>query len=107
MSSPAPHRRSRAGSRLTIRAVIGITLIAVWSAATLTGLLLYVSPEGRRSGRNEVLLGITKSTWGDIHWWISLAAVAVTVVHVSVDWRTFRACVRHVVHASGSNADRS
>lgn len=97
---PHPHHR---GVRLSIRAGIGITLIAVWSIATLTGVLLYVTPEGRRSGQNEVLLGLTKSTWGDVHWWISLAAVAFTVVHVIIDWKTFRSCVRHVVHADGAS----
>ena len=97
-NSGTPKRR---GSRLSTRAAIGITLIAVWAGATLTGVLLYVSPEGRRAGQNEVLFGLTKTTWGDIHWWISLAAVGVTIVHVIVDWRPFRACVRHVLHARG------
>ena len=99
-SAPSPRRRSR----LSIRAAIGITLIAVWSVATLTGVLLYVAPTGRRSGQNDLLFGLTKTTWGNVHWWVSLAAVAVTIVHVIVDWRTFRACVRHIVHASASSA---
>jgi hypothetical protein len=111
-SSPAravvsPERARPAGrhrSRLSIRAGIGITLITVWSAATFTGVLLYVAPTGRRSGRDDILLGLTKTTWGDIHWWVSLAAVAVTIVHVIVDWKTFRACLRHIVHATASNA---
>jgi hypothetical protein len=111
-SSPAravasPERARPAGrhrSRLSIRAGIGITLITVWSVATFTGVLLYVAPTGRRSGRDDILLGLTKSTWGDIHWWVSLAAVAVTIVHVIVDWKTFRACLRHIVHAAASNA---
>ncbi len=93
-------RGPRRGARLSLRAGIGITLIAVWSVATLTGVLLYVAPAGRRAGQNEVLFGLTKATWGDIHWWVSLAAVAVTIVHVTVDWKTFRACMRHVVHAT-------
>jgi hypothetical protein len=90
--------RRRPGGRLSTRAVIGITLVAVWAAATLTGVLLYVAPDGRRSGSAELLFGLTKSSWGDVHWWVSLAAVAVTVVHLVVDWKTFRSCVRHLVH---------
>lgn len=97
---PKPNRR---GTRLSVRAAIGVTLITVWTMATLTGVLLYVSPQGRRAGQREVLLGLTKSNWGDIHWWISLVAVGVTIVHVVVDWKTFRACVRHVVHAKNSH----
>ena len=97
-------RPRRRGARLSVRAGIGMTLILVWTVVTLTGVLLYVAPTGRRAGQNELLLGVAKTTWGDIHWWVSLVAVAVTVVHVTVDWKTFRACVRHVVHASGAAA---
>lgn len=60
---------------------------------------MYVAPSGRRSGWNELLFGLTKRAWADVHWWVSLAAVAVTVVHVAIDWKTFRACVRHLTHA--------
>ena len=86
-----------------MRASIGITLIAVWTLATLTGVLLYVAPTGKASGRQPLLFGITKNGWGDIHWWISLVAVIVTVIHVAVDWKTFRACVRHLAHAHGAS----
>ncbi len=102
--SVRPNGRPRHGSRLSLRAGIGITLIAVWSVATVTGVLLYVAPTGRRSGQNDLLFGLTKTTWGDVHWWVSLVAVGVTIAHVIVDWRTFRACVRHVVHARTSSA---
>jgi hypothetical protein len=94
-------RPPRRGRKLSIRAAIGIALIAVWSAALLTGILLYVAPEGRRSGQADLLFGLSKTTWGQIHWWISLVAVALTVVHLIVDWKTFRACVRHLTHTHG------
>ena len=87
---------------MSVRAAIGMTLIAVWSLATLTGVLRYVAPEGRRAGQQDILFGLTKSAWGDIHWWISLAAVIVTIVHLAVDWKTFRSCVRHLTHTHGS-----
>ena len=91
----------RRGRKLDIRASIGIALIVSWSAALLTGVLLYVAPEGRRSGRTDLLFGISKATWGEIHWWISLVAVGLTVVHLIVDWKTFRSCVRHLTHTHG------
>lgn len=97
---PTPVKRVRRGRKLSVRAAIGITLIVVWTLDAATGFLLYVAPSGRRSGQQELLLGITKQAWGDIHWWLSVAAIAVTVVHVAVDWRTFRACVRHLAHRS-------
>ena len=91
----------RRGRTLSIRATIGITLLVVWSAALLTGILLYVAPEGRRSGQADLLFGISKSDWGQIHWWVSLVAVGVTIVNLAVDWKTFRSCVRHLTHTHG------
>jgi hypothetical protein len=73
--------------------------MVLWSVTTLTGVMLYVAPTGRRSGWNELLFGLTKHVWADVHWWASIAAVVVTIVHVTIDWRTFRACVRHLAHA--------
>jgi len=40
--------------------------------------------------------------WGDIQWRISLVAMIVTVIHVAVDRKTLRACVRHFAHAPGT-----
>ncbi len=97
-----PGRRPRRGQKLSWRAAIGIALIATWGVATFTGILLYVAPTGRRAGQQELLLGLTKETWGDIHWWVSLVAVVITVIHVAVDWKTFRACVRHLTHTHGA-----
>ena len=55
------------------RAVVAIMLITVWSLVALTGLLLWLAPEGRQSGQIPLLFDLTKSAWGDIHFWIAVA----------------------------------
>jgi Domain of unknown function (DUF4405) len=85
--------------RARLRAVIGITLIAAWSLVIVSGLVLWAAPHGPRSGRRELLLGLAKREWGDVHLWLSLAALAVTAAHVAVDWRMMRSAMRSLVHS--------
>ena len=88
------HRRSRVKTR--IRAVIASALIVFWTISALTGFLLYIAPTGQRSGR-LILLFLTKAAWGDVHFWISLAAGIVTIIHIIIDWKALKACVRFLV----------
>ena len=78
------------------RAVTAILLIAVWSLVGLTGLLLWMAPSGQRAGQQILLLGITKSGWGDIHFWIGAATVAVTLIHLIIDWKALRGVIRYL-----------
>ncbi|GAI02377.1 unnamed protein product [marine sediment metagenome] len=84
------------------RAVVAIMLITVWSLVALTGLLLWLAPSGPRSGQQLLLLEMTKHEWGDVHFWIAVAVVVVTVVHLIIDWRALRGLVRYLtsVHRS-------
>jgi len=78
------------------RAVVAIMLITVWVLVALTGLLLWLAPEGRRAGRIPLLFELTKSEWGDIHFWIAVAVLAVTVVHIIIDWKALRGVIRYL-----------
>ena len=78
------------------RAVTAILLIAVWSLVGLTGLLLWLAPSGQRAGQQILLLGITKSEWGDIHFWIGVATVAITLIHLIIDWKALRGVIRYL-----------
>jgi hypothetical protein len=89
---PAEHQH-RARLRAQLRAWIALALLVLWAVALLTGFLLYLAPIGPRSGQ-LVLLWLTKREWGDVHFWASLMASMVTVVHLVVDWKAFSACVR-------------
>ncbi|MGE3913677.1 MAG: DUF4405 domain-containing protein [Chloroflexota bacterium] len=79
-----------------IRAVVAILLLAAWIIAAATGFLLWLAPTGPRSGQIPLLLMLTKSAWGDIHFWVSVLASAITVVHITIDWRALCGCVRHL-----------
>ncbi len=82
--------------RVYARAVIAIALIIVWILSAFSGLILWLAPEGQRAGRQELLFGITKENWGDIHFWICVAVMVVTVVHVIVDWKALRGVIRYM-----------
>jgi hypothetical protein len=82
-----------------LRAIIGIALITAWSLAIVSGLVLWAAPNGPRSGRQELLFGLAKREWGDVHLWLSLAALAVTAVHVAVNRGMLRAAMRSLIHS--------
>ena len=78
------------------RAITAMTLIVGWLIVTVSGFLLYVAPEGRQSGQSDLFLGLTKSEWGDVHWWVSVAVVAVTLFHITIDWKALKGSVRYL-----------
>jgi hypothetical protein len=54
-------------SKAYLRSVVSITILVTWSLSALTGFLLWVAPNGPRSGRVLLLFGLNKSEWGDYH----------------------------------------
>lgn len=84
------------------RSIIAILLMTFWTLAFLTGWLLWFAPHGPRSGRIPLSLGLTKPQWGDVHFWLSLTASGITVVHVVVDRKALKGCLRYLtsVHRS-------
>ena len=81
------------------RAVVAIMLITSWSLLSLTGLLLWLAPTGRRSGQIELLFGLTKHEWGDVHLWFAAATLLVTLSHVIIDWKALRGVIRYLASA--------
>jgi hypothetical protein len=104
-ASMISERQRQAQTKAYTRSIVAIALIAAWSVMLLTGLLLYVAPSGQRSGRLPILL-LTKETWGDIHFWIGVAAILITVAHVIIDWRALRGCLRYLTSADRSRPPR-
>lgn len=83
-------------SAARLRAWIAIALVVVWIVVAASGWLLWLAPEGQRSGQIQLFLGLTKRQWGDVHFAVSIVATLITIVHVVVDWRALRGCVRHL-----------
>ena len=82
--------------KIYIRAVIAIALIIVWILSAFSGLILWLAPEVRKAGEQPLLFGITKSDWGEIHFWVCVAVVVVTLVHIIIDWKALRAVIRYL-----------
>ncbi len=88
--------------RVFLRSVTDLFLVLTWLPATLTGVILWEPlgfvPEGRQRGQQEMLWGLTQGQWGDIHWWLCVAAVAFTALHIALDWKMFKAGMRYLLH---------
>lgn len=73
--------------RNTINFLVDVVTLLVFFGLVETGLLLYfVLPPG--SGKQGLSLwGLSRHEWGDIHFWLSLAIIALIVLHVVLHWQ--------------------
>jgi len=78
------------------RAIIAIALITVWVLSAFSGLILWLAPEVRQAGKQQLLFGITKDSWGEIHFWICIAVLVVTILHIIIDWKALRGVIRYL-----------
>jgi hypothetical protein len=90
---------NRIGMRLYSRAIIAIMLVTVWGLVAISGLVLYLAPSGQRSGRQLLLLGLTKTEWSNAHFWIAVATFLITVIHIIIDWKAFIGVLRYLMSA--------
>ena len=62
-----------------------------------TGFFGYLG-KGRdnRTGQQPPLFGITKENWGEVHFWICVAVVVVTIIHIIIDWKALRGVIRYL-----------
>lgn len=93
---PLPADKQGSNPKVYARAWVAVSLIVLWTSVTLSGLLLHFAPHGPKAGWHVLFLGLTKREWGDIHFWLSMATVLLTVVHIAIDRRALVACVRHL-----------
>ena len=71
-------------------------MMIVWSLVAISGVLLWLAPDGPRSGHRLLLLSLTKREWGELHTWFSFIAIAITVAHLVVDWRALCGCMKYL-----------
>jgi hypothetical protein len=63
-----------------------VGLLAMLGMLT-TGLVVrYVLPPGSRGGHGLELWGLDRHQWGDIHFWLAIALLAMLVLHVALHW---------------------
>jgi len=78
-----------------IRALVVISLLVFWGYVISTGFMLYFTKH--LAGTTPILFGITKSMWKDLHFWLSVVATTVTVIHIIVDWKALTASIRYLI----------
>jgi len=104
-SRPRARRALKARLRIYTRAITDIALILLWLPATFTGLILWETlglvPEGPGKGERVMLWGLTTNAWGDVHLWISIAAVAFTLLHLVIDWKALKGAIAYFIRARG------
>ena len=88
---------SRINPLVYTKGVIGILLLTVWTFVLTTGIIMWLAPHGQGRGSDPYLFGLTRHDWGELHLYLALTAVIITIVHVVIDWRLFVNCVKHVV----------
>jgi hypothetical protein len=83
-------------AKVYTRAVVAIMLIAGWCLTAISGFILWGAPAGPRTGWQVIFLGLTKHDWGEIHLWFGVAMIAVTLIHIALDWKALRGVIRYL-----------
>ncbi|MBN2265253.1 MAG: DUF4405 domain-containing protein, partial [Candidatus Aminicenantes bacterium] len=75
-------------SRTDWKYVVDTLLFLCFLGLAAVGLLMaFVIPEGRvEIGQSKFFLGLHRHQWGDIHLFLSLAFMALAVVHIVLAW---------------------
>ena len=93
MSDPAqtPTTQTNPKKKTSYRAMT--SLVTTWSfvIATVTGVVLYITPQGRIANWVVWEFGsLTKEAWGDLHIIFSIVFVIVGVAHLIYNWKPFK-----------------
>jgi cytochrome b subunit of formate dehydrogenase len=87
-------------AKIYARAIVAIMLITGWCLTAITGLVLWAAPTGPRAGWRVIFLGLTKGDWNQIHFWLGVAVIAVTLIHIVLDWKALRGVIRYLTSAN-------
>ncbi len=83
--------------KLKIRGFVSLCLLLFWTISALSGIVLYLAPEGQRSGRALLVFGLTKQSWSSFHTWISFLALGFTVLHIILDRKILLAVLKQLI----------
>jgi len=83
--------------RQKIRGLASIGLLISWTVSAVSGFILYLAPEGQRSGRAILLFGLAKHQWAEFHTWLSFLALGFIILHIIIDWKILAAVIRYLV----------
>jgi hypothetical protein len=83
-------------AKVYARAVVAIMLITGWCLTAISGFILWAASGEPRAGRQILSLGLTKHDWNEIHLWFGVAIIAITLIHVVLDWKALRGVIRYL-----------
>ncbi|MBP7051017.1 MAG: DUF4405 domain-containing protein [Phycisphaerae bacterium] len=87
------------GRRFNWRAFISVTTAISFTAMSVTGVVLFVTPPGRVAHwTGWRILALTKEQWAGLHIWFSLLFIIVAVLHLYLNWRAFLSYFRTRIH---------
>jgi len=80
--------RDNAGmTRNTLNFIVDLVALVVMLGLAATGFLLYwIMPPGSRGGGGLTLWGWDRHAFGDLHFWLAVALLALMVLHVALHW---------------------
>jgi len=82
--------------RSVLNIIIDTLAAAVMLGMISTGIIIrFTLPPG--SGRVLGVWGLTRHQWGDLHFWLALAAVAIVVLHLALHWTWVVSVVRRSI----------
>jgi hypothetical protein len=93
---------SRISPLVYTKGIIGVLLLIAWSCVLTTGIIMWAAPHGQGRGSEPFLLDLSRRDWGELHLYLALIAVGITIIHVIVDWKPFVSHLRHIVNAHKS-----
>ncbi|MBN1342945.1 MAG: DUF4405 domain-containing protein [Phycisphaerae bacterium] len=86
--------------RNTLNFAVDLASLLVMWALVATGLLMkYVMPPG--TGHWLALGGMNRHGWGDVHFWLAVAACALMFLHVFLHWQWVVGTTRRLLAPSG------
>ncbi|RMF77008.1 MAG: DUF4405 domain-containing protein [Acidobacteria bacterium] len=73
---------------MKLRRITSLTILLAFVAMALTGVVLYLVPEGRVAyWSGWTLWGLSKTQWGQVHLTMGLLMLVAGIVHVWLNWR--------------------
>lgn len=88
-------------SRVKVCYVNFILLLVAGALMYMSGFVLWlVLPRGRASSRfsaDNTFLGLDRSSWEDIHIVVGFSLLALTIIHLMLNWTWIRNVTRHLI----------
>ncbi len=95
-------------NKVRLNYALDVVIGCAFILAAITGILfLFTGSGGYQGGRNPgfqtEMLGITRSTWSDLHTWTGLIMIVGVVIHLALHWNWI-VCVTKRLLESGRSA---